>query len=104
VWRSGVGVTRDGALVYVGGPGLNITSLADLLVRAGAIRAMELDINPDWVNFATFKPAVGGTAATAANGSDLLTDMSASPAHYFASWWSRDFFAASARATVATKG
>ena len=44
-------MTADGALVYVGGPGLNITDLADLLVRAGAVRAMELDINTDWVNF-----------------------------------------------------
>ena len=51
VWRSGLGVTADGALVYVGGPGLNITDLANLLVRAGAVRAMELDINTDWVNF-----------------------------------------------------
>ena len=28
VWRSALGVTADGALVYVGGPGLNITDLA----------------------------------------------------------------------------
>ena len=45
VWRSGLGITANGALVYVGGPGLNITDLANLLVRAGAVRAMELDIN-----------------------------------------------------------
>ena len=57
VWRSGIGVTSDGALVYVGGPGLNITDLANLLVRAGAVRAMELDINTDWVNFSVYKPA-----------------------------------------------
>ena len=57
VWRSGVGITADGALVYVGGPGLNITDLADLLVRAGAVRAMELDINTDWVNFSAYRPA-----------------------------------------------
>ena len=35
VWRSGVGVTANGALVYVGGPDLNITDLADVLVRRG---------------------------------------------------------------------
>ena len=57
VWRSGLGVTADGALVYVGGPGLNITDLADLLARAGAVRAMELDINTDWVNLATYRPS-----------------------------------------------
>lgn len=47
VWRSGLGITADGALVYVGGPGLNVTTLADILARAGAVRAMELDINRD---------------------------------------------------------
>ena len=57
VWRSGLGVTADGALVYVGGPGLNITDLADLLARAGAVRAMELDINTDWVNFSHVQAA-----------------------------------------------
>jgi hypothetical protein len=44
-WRSGLGVTRSGALVYVSGPELDPLSLADLLIRAGAIRGMELDIN-----------------------------------------------------------
>ena len=34
VWRSGVGITANGALVYAGGPGLNITTLADILARA----------------------------------------------------------------------
>ena len=56
VWRSGVGITASGALVYAGGPGLNITTLADILARAGAVRAMELDINTDWVNFAAYDP------------------------------------------------
>jgi hypothetical protein len=55
VWRSGIGVTADGALVYVGGPGLNITDLANLLARAGAVRAMELDINTDWVNYSVYQ-------------------------------------------------
>jgi hypothetical protein len=97
VWRSGVGVTADGALVYVGGPGLNITTLADLLVRAGAVRAMELDINTDWVNLATYNPSTATGAASAANGTDLLPGMVGTPARYFESWWSRDFFTMSAR-------
>jgi hypothetical protein len=50
VWRSGVGITRDGALVYAAGPGLSATSLAQILIRAGAVRAMELDINTVWTN------------------------------------------------------
>ncbi len=98
VWRSGVGITSDGALVYVGGPDLNITNLANLLVRAGAVRAMELDINTDWVNFATFDPATPGGLAAPPNGTDLLANMSGSPGRYFATWWARDFFTMSARA------
>ena len=97
VWRSGIGITANGALVYVGGPGLNITTLANLLVRAGAVRAMELDINTDWVNFATYAPKVPTGPATATNGSDLLPNMTGTPARYFESWWSRDFITMSAR-------
>jgi hypothetical protein len=99
VWRSGVGITASGALVYVGGPGLNITTLADILVRAGAVRAMELDINTDWVNLATYDPrgAHGAHApATPANGTDLLPGMFGAPNRYFESWWSRDFITMSA--------
>jgi hypothetical protein len=92
VWRSGLGVTADGALVYVGGPGLNITTLADLLVRAGAVRAMELDINTDWVHLVTYAPSSDQGMATAANGTDLLPDMVGAPGRYFQAWWARDFF------------
>ncbi|MGH9298236.1 MAG: phosphodiester glycosidase family protein [Acidimicrobiales bacterium] len=97
VWRSGLGITANGALVYVGGPGLNITTLADLLVRAGAVRAMELDINTDWVDYATFTPSSPAGLATPGNGHNLLSDMAGTPSRYFASWWSRDFFTVSAR-------
>ena len=91
VWRSGIGVTANGALVYVGGPGLNITDLADLLMRAGAVRAMELDINTDWVNFSTYRPATALGQATPANGTELLSGMTGTPGRYFQPWWARDF-------------
>jgi hypothetical protein len=55
VARSGVGVTATGALVYVAGPALTAKSLAESLVRAGAVRAMTLDINPEWVTFNFFQ-------------------------------------------------
>ena len=99
VSRSGIGVTSDGALVYVGGPSLNITDLANLLVRAGAVRAMELDINADWVNFATFAPPTATGLASAANGTDLLplADMAGPASRYFVIWWARDFITMSAR-------
>ncbi len=97
VWRSGLGQTANGALVYVAGPGLNITSLANLLSRAGAVTGMELDINTDWVDFATFSPSTPNGLASAANGRNMLSDMAGAPDRYFASWWARDFFTVSAR-------
>jgi hypothetical protein len=52
--RSGIGVTADGALIYVAGPALSAKTLAESLQRAGAVRAMTLDINPEWVTFNTY--------------------------------------------------
>jgi hypothetical protein len=49
--RSAVGVMPDGALVYVGGAALSTRSLAELCARIGMERAMELDINPEWVSY-----------------------------------------------------
>lgn len=54
VARSGVGVTSNGALIYVAGPALTARTLAEALQRAGAVRAMTLDINPEWVTFNIF--------------------------------------------------
>lgn len=90
VWRSGIGVTADGALVWVGGPGLSIKSLAGLLVNAGAVRAMELDINSTWVAFFLYG-AQGGEAGTR-----LLPDMVHAPDRYLRSQ-SRDFVSVLAR-------
>ena len=96
VWRSGLGVTANGALVYVGGPGLDLVDLGNLLVRAGAVRAMELDINTDWVNFSTYHPPASSGQASAANGTELLPGMTGTPGRYFESWWARDFITMSA--------
>ena len=95
VWRSAIGITRDGALVYVGGPSLAITSLANLLVDAGCVRGMELDINTDWVQYSTY--GAGPGASTGANGTSLLTGMAGDPTRYFESWWIRDFFTMNVR-------
>jgi len=96
VWRSGLGITANGALVYVGGPGLSLVDLGNVLVRAGAVRAMELDINTDWVNYSTYQPSTSGGQANAANGSELLAGMTGTPSRYFETWWARDFITMSA--------
>jgi len=101
VWRSGIGETADGALVYVGGPSLTVRTLAIILQHAGCIRAMELDINADWVQYSTYS-APYGQPVTGANGTKLLPSMIESPARYFATWMNRDFFTMSLRSSPST--
>ncbi len=54
VWRSAIGVDRNGNLIYAAGPAQTVTSMARVMVRAGAVRAMQLDINPEWPILVTF--------------------------------------------------
>ena len=94
--RSALGVTADGALVYVSGP-MTIVDLARVLVRAGAVRAMVLDMNPLWPVFSSYTPSTPGGEATPANGVDLLPTMEQSPARFFELAYARDFVTMSAR-------
>ena len=86
VWRSGIGVTKDGVLIYAGGPGMSIKTLADVLVAAGTVRAMELDINSAWVAYFLYQPSVNGP-----QGTKLLPGMRHPPTRYLRPQ-SRDFF------------
>ena len=95
-WRSGTGVTAEGALVYVAGPALAPLQLAQLLVRAGVVRGMELDINPSWPVFATYAPPPGAPAAPS-NGSSMSPAADPGPATFFEAAWTRDFITMSAR-------
>ncbi|MHB1923299.1 MAG: phosphodiester glycosidase family protein [Acidimicrobiales bacterium] len=95
-WRSGLGQTASGALVYVVGPGLDPLALAELLIRAGAVNAMELDINPEWTVMVTYTPPAAGLAAPS-NGTDLLPGTMQGPSTFFDSRWARDFITLSAR-------
>jgi phosphodiester glycosidase len=95
VWRSGLGVTADGALVYVDGPGLSATSLATLLRRAGCVRAMELDINMDWTNGFYYSNAQTSTGFSA---HPLLSDQFRPPSRYTVPD-ERDFFAMTLRSS-----
>ena len=97
VWRSGLGETANGAFVYVAGPSLTVVDLASLLVRAGAVRAMELDINPYWTVFASYSPPPPTAAASPQNGADLLPGMLGTPSRFFDPAWNRDFIAMLAR-------
>jgi hypothetical protein len=91
VARSGVGVTASGALVYVAGPALTAKTLAESLQRAGAVRAMTLDINPEWVTFNIYShPDV--TQPGVVTGSKLYPQMQRSADRYLGpTQESRDF-------------
>ncbi len=47
--RSALGITGDGHLIWAGGEHVTVSQLADLLLGARVLRAVELDINPEWV-------------------------------------------------------
>jgi hypothetical protein len=86
VWRSGLGIDAHGNLIYAAAPIQTVGSLAEILRRAGAVRAMELDINTYWPSFITYR-APGATGAA-----NLLPNMDRSPLRYLTQD-DRDFFA-----------
>ena len=47
--RSALGITGDGHLVWAAGESLTVQQLAEALLAAHVKRAVELDINPEWV-------------------------------------------------------
>ena len=65
VWRTALGVRADGSLLFVIGPAMDVASLAAIAHDAGAVEAMELDINKDWTSFITYsQPGAKPTALT----------------------------------------
>lgn len=89
VWRSGIGITRDGRVIFAYGPALNVRELAELLQRAGAVTAMQLDINPEWTCFMYYTP---GQDPADPSPAALLPDQMQPPGHYY-STSGRDFTA-----------
>jgi hypothetical protein len=55
VWRTGAGIDRHGNLIYAAADYQTVTTLATILKRAGAVRAMQLDINPEWPTLITYQ-------------------------------------------------
>jgi len=90
VWRSAIGIDRYGNLIYFAGNYQNLRDVARALIRAGAVRAMELDINSYWVSFISY----GGFGAL--DPANLLPDMQRSTTRYLTPD-DRDFFAVSLR-------
>lgn len=86
--RSSLGITADGRLVWVAGEHLTVVALADALLRAGAVRAVELDINPYWVAGYLYGHR-GGRGPLAPV--PVVAGQSGIPGQYLAPW-NRDFF------------
>ena len=86
VWRSGIGIDAHGDLVYAAANDQTVGSLAEILIHAGAIRAMQLDINSYWVTFNSYAQPRAG------NPNPLLPGMTR-PASRYLSPDDRDFFA-----------
>ncbi|PZR67401.1 MAG: hypothetical protein DLM64_09500 [Solirubrobacterales bacterium] len=86
VWRSAVGVDRRRDLIYAAANDQTVGSLAQIMIHAGAVRAMELDINSYWTSFITYGERGARGAA------NLLSSMARSPERYLTPD-DRDFFA-----------
>jgi len=93
VWRSGLGITKDGRIVYVYGPALDVQDLADLLQRAGAVEGMQMDINPAWMKFDYYQADGHPSDPTPV---PLLPAQQPSPSSYYTPS-TRDFTAVYAR-------
>jgi hypothetical protein len=92
---------NDKGHVPVGGDafvdvGLTGALLAELMVRAGVVRGMQMDINPFWPVFVTYDPPAGAPAGRG-NGSKLLPSTVQGPWTFFEARWARDFVTMSAR-------
>ena len=93
VWRSGIGITEDGQIIFVYGPALNVSELASLLRRAGAVEGLQLDINPYWMSYEYYQAHGNPSDPRPVN---LLPTQQQSAYRYY-SVYSRDFTVVYAR-------
>jgi hypothetical protein len=91
VARSALGITEDGQLVWAAGESLSPAALAHALSDAGVQRAVELDINPQWVAGYVYTHRGSGPVAVA-----VVPGQTGIPGELLAPY-SRDFFTVLAR-------
>jgi len=91
--RSALGVTAGGHVVWAGGEHLTPAQLADALLGARVVRAVELDINPEWVAGYLYghRGGVGPLAPV-----PVVPGQNGVPGFFLAPY-SRDFFTIEAR-------
>jgi hypothetical protein len=81
--RSAVGIDARGDLLYAGSMSALPSDMARALVRAGAVTAMQFDINPEWVQADTAS-SPGGPLSAAVPGQHR-------PADQYLTGWTRDY-------------
>jgi hypothetical protein len=83
--RSGAGEDAHGNIIYAGGWSVLPSDLAAALLNAGAVNAMQLDINPEWVQL----------DAAASTGAPLVGQIPGQyrPSNQYIAGWTRDFIA-----------
>ena len=86
VWRTGVGIDRHGNLIYAAADYQTVITLAQILQRAGAVRAMQFDINPEWPTLITYTHQHGLEPTR------IVPNLQQSPTRYLVPD-DRDFFA-----------
>ncbi len=77
-WRSAVGLTKEGNLLYAAGNSLSAKTLAEALWAAGAVTAMQLDINAPYVLLGTYFQQPDG----AVKSTKFMDGMSDSPSRF----------------------
>ena len=95
--RSSIGVDANGGIILAQAR-VAPAGLADAQVAAGAVRAMELDINPDWTTAVVYDPNPDGSVTP------RKVMGSGGPAGQFLSPYKRDFFFVLVRRTVVPGG
>lgn len=85
-WRSGLGITKEGNLIYAAGNSLLPGTLAKAMLSAGAVNAIQLDINPPWVRFIIYQSIGNGKY----NFTPLLTSMKGGKEYL--TRYNKDFF------------
>lgn len=86
-WRSGIGVTKEGNLIYATGSSLVPETLADALKAASAVNAMQLDINPAWVRFTLYNALGNGHYSYVSLSKDMVNG-----GYEFLHGYRKDFF------------
>jgi hypothetical protein len=86
-WRSAIGLTDHNTLIYAAGDSLSAATIGKAMQAAGAVMAMQTDINPTWVRAFLYSRDANGELQIA----KLHPDMQGT-GHEYLKGTERDFF------------